>query len=295
MNQTGRHADIAVIGLGRMGTALARALLGANLKVAVWNRDGAKAEPLRGTGALVCASIEEAVTSTDCIIVCVTGYPTWTRLVSGLPRAMLDGSIVVQLSNGAPDEADALERLHAGLGVTSLDGSILGWPSQVGAPGFPVTVSGDAQAFARVAARLAPLGDVQFVGERISASSALEAALVFFVNASLVCYLQGAALLNAAGIAHSELSKRIESALPALKWLAGESDRAIASGDHRGTDATVETYLQSFRDLKGYAGRTGLPDGLLTAFVETMQKTVQAGRGQDEISALYEVLRAAGK
>ena len=274
-----------------MGSALARALQAGGRRVAVWNRDLTKAERLRGESVQVCNSLEEAVAASGCVVVCLTGYGTWRRLVSGIALPVLEGRIVVQLSNGAPDEAQSLRDLHAGLGVVSLDGSILGWPSQVGSPRFPVTISGDAHAFAQVAPLLAPLGDVQFVGEPISTSSALEAALVFFTNASLVCYLQAAVLVRAAGIPHAELAKRIGSAMPALKWLIGESDRAIVADDHRGVDATVQTYLESFRDLQGYVNRMGLPEDVIGAFVEVMQKAIQAGRGQEEISALYDILQ----
>jgi len=206
-------AEVTVVGLGRMGTALAQALLAGGRTVAVWNRDATKAAPLAAAGAHVCASLDDAVRASDCIVVCVTRYATWTQLANGLPRGALDGRIVVQLSNGAPDEATALRDVHTRLGAVSLDGSILGWPSQVGSPKFPITVSGDAQAFARVAPVLAPLGDVQFVGDDISTSSGLEAALVFFTNASLVCYLQSAALLRAAGVPHAEFAKRLGAAL----------------------------------------------------------------------------------
>jgi 3-hydroxyisobutyrate dehydrogenase-like beta-hydroxyacid dehydrogenase len=134
---------------------------------------------------------------------------------------------------------------------------------------------------------------VQFVGEDISTSSGLEAALLFFTNASLVCYLQSAALLRAAGVPHGEFTKRLGAALPVLAWLAGESDKAIAAGDHRGTEATLHTYLESFRDLRAYAVRAHAPDRLIAAFADLMQAAIDAGRGHQELSALYEVLRPA--
>lgn len=276
-----------------MGAALARALRAGGRSVAVWNRDASKAAPLAAVGVHVCSTLEDAVGASGCIVVCVTRYATWTQLANALPAGALDGRTVVQLSNGAPDEAKALRDLHARLGAASLDGSILGWPSQVGSPKFPITVSGDAQAFARVAPVLAPLGDVQLVGEDISASSGLEAALLFFTNASLVCYLQSAALLRAAGVSHTAFSKRLGAVLPVVEWLVGESDKAIAANDHRGTEATLLTYHQSFVDLQNFARRAHTPDGLIAAFTNVMQQAIDAGRGNEELSALYEVLRPA--
>ena len=44
-------SDISVIGLGAMGSALARTLLQNNYAVTVWNRSADKAAPLAEAGA----------------------------------------------------------------------------------------------------------------------------------------------------------------------------------------------------------------------------------------------------
>ena len=55
---TGKRAlvtggEVSVIGLGAMGSALARTLLGHGYRVTVWNRTSAKAEPLVRDGAVL--------------------------------------------------------------------------------------------------------------------------------------------------------------------------------------------------------------------------------------------------
>jgi len=52
---------ISMIGLGRMGSALARGFLRCGAQVTVWNRDPAKAEALRGEGFAVAGSLAEAI------------------------------------------------------------------------------------------------------------------------------------------------------------------------------------------------------------------------------------------
>jgi 3-hydroxyisobutyrate dehydrogenase-like beta-hydroxyacid dehydrogenase len=291
MSQRTAMTDVTVIGLGRMGAALARALLNGGRSVSVWNRDASKAEALRQAGAHVCATLEDALRASSHIVVCVTGYTTWTDLLNGLAPGVLDGRTVIQLSNGAPDEARALRDLQTRLGAASLDGSILGFPSQVGAPQFPITVSGDAEAFARAAPVIAPLGDVQYVGKDISASSGLEGALVFFTLGSLVCYLQSAALLRASDVPLAELSARVKDAAAMLVSLTREADLAIASGSHRGTEATLLTHLDAFAKMRAFTNRAGASDGLLAAFEDLTKQAITAGHDDDELSALFEVLR----
>ena len=65
---------VAVIGLGDMGSALARAFLANRHRVTVWNRTAAKATPLVQAGAQQAKSVEAAVAAGDVIVVCVLDY-----------------------------------------------------------------------------------------------------------------------------------------------------------------------------------------------------------------------------
>ena len=53
-------ARVAVIGLGAMGSRIARRFLDAGHELTVWNRDAAKAEPLVAAGASAAQTPAEA-------------------------------------------------------------------------------------------------------------------------------------------------------------------------------------------------------------------------------------------
>src|SRR5580765_8349586 len=52
--------DVALIGLGRMGTGIAKSLLRDGHRVTVYNRTRERAEALRADGAIVAATVAEA-------------------------------------------------------------------------------------------------------------------------------------------------------------------------------------------------------------------------------------------
>ena len=52
---------ITVIGLGNMGSALARRFLAGGHPTTVWNRTAAKADPLRAAGATVAPNAASAI------------------------------------------------------------------------------------------------------------------------------------------------------------------------------------------------------------------------------------------
>lgn len=63
-----------MIGLGDMGSALARALVGIDRTVAVWNRTRTKSEPFAALGAATVDNAGDAVVASDVVVVCLASY-----------------------------------------------------------------------------------------------------------------------------------------------------------------------------------------------------------------------------
>src|SRR5262245_61646776 len=118
--------EISVIGLGAMGSALARALLQGRLQVSVWNRTAPKMQPLLALGATPAATVADAVRASPLVLICIDNYAATKRLLDAAAVAPhLSGRTVVQLSTGAPREAREAEVWARGLGAGYIDGAIL--------------------------------------------------------------------------------------------------------------------------------------------------------------------------
>jgi len=99
-------SEASVIGLGAMGSALARALVGSGRRITVWNRTTEKASSLVSDGAVLASSVALAVAASPVVIICVDNYEV-TRTILGVDEvaAGLSGKLLVQLSTGSPQEA----------------------------------------------------------------------------------------------------------------------------------------------------------------------------------------------
>ena len=64
-------ATIGVVGLGAMGSRVARRLAGAGHDLVVWNRDRSKAEPLAIAGAIVAESPADVARRVEAVITMV--------------------------------------------------------------------------------------------------------------------------------------------------------------------------------------------------------------------------------
>jgi len=97
-------ARVAVVGLGAMGSRIARRLLDAGHELTVWNRTPAKAEAL---GVPVAASPAEAAASSEVVITMVAD-PSALEAVTEGPEGV---------AAGAGDETTAIEMSTVGPGA----------------------------------------------------------------------------------------------------------------------------------------------------------------------------------
>lgn len=125
--------SISVVGTGRMGSALARALLRSGYRTTVWNRTKQKAEPLAALGATVAGSVLEAVKAAEIIIVNVSDYQaTAAVLHDDAVASALRGKLVVELTSGTPHGAREAAEWFAEHGASYLDGAIMATPDFIG-------------------------------------------------------------------------------------------------------------------------------------------------------------------
>src|SRR5690606_1905223 len=93
--------DVTVLGLGAMGSALARALVGAGHRTVVWNRTASRAEPLVALGAEAAPDPAAAVAGADVVIVSLVDGEAATAVLTAAGPA-LAGTTVVELPPSRP-------------------------------------------------------------------------------------------------------------------------------------------------------------------------------------------------
>ncbi|WP_287300649.1 NAD(P)-binding domain-containing protein [Mesorhizobium sp.] len=128
--------SISVVGTGRMGSALARALLRSGYRTTVWNRTKQKAEPLATLGATVAGSVLEAVNAAEIVIVNVSDYQaTAAVLHDDAVASAIRGKLVVELTSGTPHGArEAAECLPSTEPAISMAQS---WPRRISSAQMP--------------------------------------------------------------------------------------------------------------------------------------------------------------
>ncbi|MEV4490026.1 NAD(P)-dependent oxidoreductase [Micromonospora coxensis] len=106
--------EIAVLGTGHMGAAIARRLLATGHRVTVWNRTPARADALAEAGAEIAATPSRAVAEADLVIIMLADSAAVEAVLFGTDdddapvTALRDGATVVQMSTIGPDQVRAI-------------------------------------------------------------------------------------------------------------------------------------------------------------------------------------------
>lgn len=223
-------STVAVVGLGAMGSRIARRFLAAGHDVVVWNRSPAKADELAALGASPAASPAEAAGRSEAIVTMLSD-PAALEEVSEGPAGIAAGAgaeaTVIEMSTVGPA---AVARLASALGpgTRMLDAPVLGSLSEAESGSLRIFVGGPAELVDRWTPLLSALGSPRHVGPLGSGAAAkLVANTTLFGTLGVL----GEALALADGLG---LSRAAAFDVLAGTPLAAQAERrrvAIESGD----------------------------------------------------------------
>ncbi|MDX6441521.1 MAG: 3-hydroxyisobutyrate dehydrogenase [Gaiellaceae bacterium] len=275
-------ADIAVVGLGAMGSRIARRLIDAGHDLVVWNRDAAKAEGFPQRAATPAEAAEQA----GIVIIMVSDPAALAAVTEGIVAGAKAGSTVVQMSTVG---VAAVRRLESELpdGVELLDAPVTGSLAEVEEGRLYIFAGGSGEVVARLSPILSTLGTVVPVGG-IGAGSAAK----LVANFSLISVL--AALGEAFKLGrHLGLTNEALFDVLAATPLATQAERrrdAIESGSYPPrfalslADKDAQLILDAAGDLDLRVARA-----VRSWYVDAMRE----GRGEEDNSALLATILGA--
>jgi len=159
-------STVAVIGLGAMGSRIARRLLGAGHDVVVWNRSPAKADELVELGASPAVSPAEAAGRSEAVVTMVSDPAALVEVSegpTGIAAAAGASATVLEMSTVGPAAVARLASVLAP-GTGLLDAPVLGSLSEADSGSLRIFVGGPAELVERWAPLLSALGSPRHVG-----------------------------------------------------------------------------------------------------------------------------------
>src|SRR5690606_41732800 len=99
-----KQRKVTVIGAGTMGLAIAGVFLKNGYEVTAWNRTKEKLQTLKDQDVKIVSDLNEAVSNSPIIVICVLNYEIVSTLFQNLEKELL-GKVVVNFTNGTPEQA----------------------------------------------------------------------------------------------------------------------------------------------------------------------------------------------
>ena len=285
--------SVAFLGIGLMGGGMARRLLGAGFRVAVWNRTPARAQPLAAVGAHVAESPEAAAATADVVISMVAddaaSLATWCGAHGALSR-IRQGSLLIESSTISPPWAVELAGRATAHGCDFLDAPVTGGKAHAASGDLLFLAGGDAAVVERARPILTPMASRGIIHAGPTGSGAR----LKLIN-NFVCGVQAAALAEAI-VLMEKGGLDLATSLPVLQDGAPGSPLVKAIGSRMASrDYAVNFVLNLMRKDLTYAIAEGQRHGVALdtakAALEHFQQAASTRWDDADYAAVVEVLR----
>ena len=230
--------SIAMLGMGKMGSAMAQRLREHGHGISIWSRSRCKAEavkalalPGRCVHAQTAISALELAASDATVILVLSDAAACLDMIS-TTSSHLHGKTVLNLTSGSPDDARRVAAAVEPHGIRAyIDGAYCGPPAKVREGAGVVFLSSEARTeVERLTPMLSALGEVAFAGG-LGKSRALDIAVV---DLALSCYTSLMAnmdMLEREGVCHAQLHEHIAKRLAAVPDAIEEMHEHTTAGD----------------------------------------------------------------
>ncbi|MCZ0980619.1 NAD(P)-binding domain-containing protein [Streptomyces diastatochromogenes] len=283
-------SPVSLLGLGAMGTALARAWLAAGHPLTVWNRTPARAEALAGEGAKVADDAAGAVAAGGLVVLCLLDDESVGAALDGVD---ISGRDLVNLTTTTPEQARDRAAWAGARGARYLDGGIMAVPPMVGVPeaGGYVFYSGSRELFESHRATLAVPVGTKYVGEDAGFAALHDVALLSGMYGMFAGAAHAFALIRREDIDPVAFAPLLADWLAAMAQGVHGTAAQLRSGDYtEGVVSNLAMQVAGTPTFLATAEGQGVSAELIRPYFELMRRRLDAGSGEEDLTGVVDLL-----
>lgn len=283
---------VAILGLGLMGTGMARRLLSEGFPLVVYNRGRDKAEALAADGATVAGSPREAAAKVR-VVISMVADDAASRAVwlgeNGALAGAASGTLLIESSTLTTAWVHELAAAAARQNCAFLDAPVTGTKPHAASGELRFLVGGSAEALEAARPVLAALGrDIIHLGPTGS-GAAMKLVNNFLCGVQAASFAEAMALVEASELDREQAAKILCNGAPGSPLI-----KAISARDAIG-DLTPNFALRLMaKDLKYFleeAKRRGLTLKTAVPAIEVFEDAVKHGYGDQDFAAVIDAQR----
>ncbi|HEY3756968.1 MAG TPA: NAD(P)-dependent oxidoreductase [Opitutaceae bacterium] len=283
---------IAFLGLGIMGTGMAKRLLGAGFGVSVYNRTRERAEPVIAAGAKWAATPRAAAENADAIV-CMVADDAASRSMwlghDGILAGARRGTLAIEASTISVEWSLELRAAAEAAELRFLDAPVTGTKPHAAAGELVFMVGGDAAVVEAAMPVFKPMSSrVVHVGKGGSGNQ-VKLLNNFLSGVQAAALAEALVLMERSGVDAGKAMEIIAAGAPGSPMVKTIYAR-IKSGDET-TNFPLKLMAKDLAYAQQEGGRNGIPLRSAAAAHAVFQNAVNHGDGDRDLSAVIRHLR----
>lgn len=292
--------SVAVLGLGYMGTAIAKAFARKGHSVSVWNRSPSKATALVAQGCSIKAyeTAERCIQASELVITVMTDNKAFGAVLGSLNQSAGSGKTLVDFSTGSPSQVRESTELSREKSFDAyIHAAMLGYPGQVGLPETIALYSGPEKFFKPVEAILTALGKPAYLDDEDPTRAALQEVMIDTAYYTVCAgYLSAMALLKRSGLWKPGLAEPFtkEWIIPILQisehYLVPIAQQMDSGNYMDENGCRLSNHLSSLRNFARTYEEMNVSSIGLASFADIIEKRISQGGQDEELSGIVDIL-----
>jgi 3-hydroxyisobutyrate dehydrogenase-like beta-hydroxyacid dehydrogenase len=280
---------IGFLGLGSMGTPIARRLLAARYELTVWNRTRERAETLEKEGAQVAATPADVARASDLVMTMLFDDAAHEEVlfgpkdlpVNGLLGSLRPGALHISLSTISVALSGRLTDEHARRGQAFVAAPVFGRPNVAEEGRLWIAVGGAEDAVAQARPILEPLSrGISVVGTEPRQAHALKLGGNFLISAMIHSLGESFVFAASQGLDPEMFLETVNSALFQSPFYAAYAKVMLYPPEKAG--ATMELGAKDLRLLREAAESDGVRLSLADQLAEVFAQAARQGLGDTD-------------
>jgi 3-hydroxyisobutyrate dehydrogenase len=286
------ETNIALLGLGLMGSGMAGRLLDAGYPLRIWNRTPGKSQPFVDKGAKLAKSPRDAAAGAAVVISMLSDVPVCRDVWLGRGEALVDiapGTILVESSTVTVEWIEELNRAAKEHGCELVDAPVTGSKPQAAAGQLLFLAGGSNTALDKITPILKAMGrDVVHVGP-VGSGARLKLINNFLSGSQVAALAEALSLIERSGLDREKaLGVLTEGApgSPLVKLLSGRMTNRQYEPNF-----LLRLMTKDLRYAVTEAENHALDLDMGRAALRVFEHAVTAGQGEEDMSAVIEQFR----
>jgi 3-hydroxyisobutyrate dehydrogenase-like beta-hydroxyacid dehydrogenase len=288
--------NVSVLGLGKMGAAIAERLLGAGHDLAVWNRTASVGDPFVERGASRLDSPSDAWNHGDLALTMLANDPAVKAVCLGEEGLLATGDggrTIVEMSTIGLPTSHAIAQRADEVGTAYLRSPVTGNPSVVAAGNLGVIVSGPREAYDGAEGVLRDVGPNHFYVGPAEQARVVKLSLNLIIAGTSELIAEALVMAERNDIDRAKMLEVMGGSVVGSPFVKYKTEALIAD-DYASTFTTEGLYKDLALALE-CANSTGVPLPMGALLQQLVQGCISQGMGDiDFMSLLPRLRREAG-